>query len=132
VLAAVAGHSWAEMIIISEMQHNRRACAGAPAAPGQLSNHMYTYQQWIRGLAAAPGLKPGPQEGTFAVLTLVTFGYFILLYFILFREKSCSVSGIIIENRRCLTIQQHSCISHLSRSTTSDLSEDRVCFGRSV
>jgi hypothetical protein len=36
---------------------------------------------------AAPGLKPGPQEGTFAVLTSVTFGYFILLYFTFFREN---------------------------------------------
>jgi hypothetical protein len=65
----------------SHQQHNRRACAGARAAPGQLSNHLYTYQQWIRGLAAAPGLKPGPQEGTFAVLTSVTFGYFFYFFY---------------------------------------------------
>jgi hypothetical protein len=46
-----------------------------------------TYQQWIRGLAAAAGLKPGSQEGSFAVLTSFTFGYFILPFFTFFREK---------------------------------------------
>jgi hypothetical protein len=56
----------------------------------------------FEGLQLLLGKKPGPQEGTFAVLTSVTFGYFILLYFTFFREKPCSVSGIIIENRHIL------------------------------